>query len=80
MHYERNARDFLRAMEFAELGFKVIQRQFGTSRDPFSASRHTRRASKFMCRMKRLRHRIKSADGAAGAPLLAQVPAIADHR
>jgi uncharacterized protein len=80
MHYERHARDFLRALEFAELGFKTLQRQFGTSRDPFSTSRHTLLASKLMCRMERLRHRIKSADAAAGAPLMAQVPAIASHR
>jgi hypothetical protein len=33
-----------------------------------------------MCRVERLRHRIKSADARYGAPLLAQAPAIANHR
>lgn len=80
MHYERHARDFARAMEFAELGLKALQRQFGRSRDPFAAARHARLVAKLMCRVERLRHRIKSADARYGAPLLAQAPAIANHR
>jgi hypothetical protein len=79
MHYERLARDFARAMEFAELGLKALQRQFGRSRDPFAAARHTRLAAKFMCRVKRLRHRIKSADSGPEAPLLAEAPATKNH-
>jgi uncharacterized protein YprB with RNaseH-like and TPR domain len=80
MHYERYARDFARAMEFAELGLKTLQRQFGRSRDPFAAARHTRLVAKCMCRVERLRHRIKSADAGHGAPLFAEAPAIASHR
>lgn len=61
MHYERHVRDFARAMEFAELGLKTHRRQFGRSRDRFAAARQTRLAAKLMCRVERLRHRIKRA-------------------
>jgi uncharacterized protein len=79
MHYERHVRDFARALEFAELGLKTIQRQFGRSRDPFAAARDTRLTAKLMCRVNRLRHRINSAD-AVGAPLLAPAPATTNQR
>jgi uncharacterized protein len=74
IHYERHARDFPRALEFAELALKTLQRRMDASRDPFSSSRRARLASKLMCRINRLRHRISSSDTAAGSPLLAQVP------
>jgi uncharacterized protein YprB with RNaseH-like and TPR domain len=77
MHYERQARDFLRALEFAELGLQAVQRQFGVSCDPWHAARHRRLAAKFMCRADRLRHRIKSA---VGAPLGGHAAATLRHR
>ncbi len=72
MHYERHTRDFARAMEFVQLGLKTLQRQLATSRDPYASVRQGRQEQKFVCRMKRLQHRIKGVDSAAGAPLLAQ--------
>lgn len=65
MYYERHARDLARALEFAELGLKTLQRQIGRSRDPYSAARLIRQAQKFVCRVDRLRHRIKSAADSA---------------
>jgi hypothetical protein len=75
IHYERHARDFVRALEFAQLGLKTLQRQFGASRDPFAGARHTRQQQKFVSRLDRLQHRMKSVDAAVDAPLLAQATA-----
>ncbi|MGB7728524.1 MAG: ribonuclease H-like domain-containing protein [Candidatus Acidiferrum sp.] len=72
MHYERHARDLARAVEFAQLGLKTLQRQFGSLRDPYASTRHRRMEEKFVCRLGRLRHRIRTADG---APLLARTTA-----
>lgn len=71
MYYERQALDLPRALEFADLGLKTLQRQIGRPRDPYVAARHARQMQKFVCRVERLRHRIRSADGPA-APLLAR--------
>jgi uncharacterized protein YprB with RNaseH-like and TPR domain len=73
IYYERHARDFPRALEFAELALKTLRRRMVASRDPFSSARHARLASKLMCRIERLQHRISSSDTAAGSPRLAQV-------
>ena len=62
MHYERHARDLARAVEFAQLGLKTLQRQFGSLRDPYASTRHRRMEEKFVCRLERLQHRIRSAD------------------
>ena len=72
MHYERHTRDLARAVEFAQLGLKTLQRQFGSSRDPYASTRHRRMEEKFVCRLERLRHRMNSADT---APLLARTTA-----
>jgi lipopolysaccharide biosynthesis regulator YciM len=72
MHYERHTRDFARAVEFAQLGLKTSQRQFGSLRDSYASTRQRRIEEKFVCRLERLRHRIKSADG---APLLVRTTA-----
>jgi uncharacterized protein len=70
VYYERHARDFMRALEFAKLGLHTLQRQFGSSRDPLRAARARRLKEKFVCRVKRLKHRINSDDASSGAPLL----------
>lgn len=75
MYYERHARDLARALEFAELGLKTLLRQIGRSRDPYATARYTRQAQKFMCRVQRLQHRIRSADGSA-VPLLARAATV----
>lgn len=72
MHYERHTRDLARAVEFAQLGLKTLQRQFGSSSDPYASTRHRRMEEKFVCRLERLRHRMNSADT---APLLARTTA-----
>jgi uncharacterized protein YprB with RNaseH-like and TPR domain len=80
MHYERRARDFARALEFAQLGLKTIRRQIGSSLDPYASARLGRLAQKFVCRVQRLRHRIISAAAAVGAPLLAQAATAASQQ
>jgi hypothetical protein len=77
MHYERHTGDLARALEFAQLGLKTLQRQLATSRDPYSSVRQGRHAEKFVCRVERLAHRIESTNAASGAPLLAEA-AVAD--
>src|SRR5208337_715470 len=72
MHYERRSRDLTRAMEFAQLGLKTLRRQLVSFRDPYASARRKRQEQKFVCRVERLRHRIKSTDATSGAPLLAQ--------
>jgi uncharacterized protein YprB with RNaseH-like and TPR domain len=72
MHYERHTRDLARAVEFAQLGLKTLQRQFGSLSDPYASTRHRRMEEKFVCRLERLRHRMSSADT---APLLARTTA-----
>ena len=80
VHYERHKRDYARAMEFAELGLKTLERQMASSRDPSASARQGRQERKFVCRLERLRHRIKSAEAATAAPLLAQRAAAAGTR
>ena len=80
IHYERHARDFARAVEFAQLGLKTVQRRGAGLRDPYASARQGRLEKKFMCRLERLRHRIKSAETAANAPLLAQVAVASGSR
>ena len=77
MHYERQCKDFARALEFAELALMKIERQGWTSRDPLWHARRARRQEKLMCRVRRLRHRIKRS---ASAPLLTKAAAGADVR
>jgi uncharacterized protein YprB with RNaseH-like and TPR domain len=77
MHYERHTRDLARAVEFAQLGLKTLQRQFGSSRDPYAGTRLRRMEEKFVCRLERLRHRMKRADT---APLLARTTAAGSDR
>jgi len=80
MHYERYERDCVRALEFAQLGLKAVQRQIGASRDPYASARHGRQAEKFVCRVNRLQHRIKGRDSASSAPLLVQAAAASGTR
>jgi uncharacterized protein YprB with RNaseH-like and TPR domain len=75
IYYERYARDLPRALEFAELGLKTLQRQIGRCRDPYAAAPYARQAQKLVCRTERLRHRIRSADGSA-APLLTRAATV----
>src|SRR5271157_5837143 len=71
IHYERNARDLQRAVEFAQLALAKLQRQCAHSRDPYATARVARAEKKLLCRLERLRHRIERSAGRANAPLLA---------
>jgi hypothetical protein len=69
IHYERNAKDFSRAAEFAQLALAKLKRQSssstGGSRDPYLAARRARLEQKFLHRLARLQHQIKSSAGFA---------------
>lgn len=80
IHYERHARDFALALEFTQLGLNTIQRQLAVLRDPAAAARAARLQTKLLCRLERLRHRIKSGGTASGTPLLAQIAAAIGSR
>jgi uncharacterized protein len=72
IHYERKAKDLQQALEFAQLALAKLQRQRTPSRDPYVRERSRRLEEKLMCRVERLRHRIKRSDAATRAPLLAK--------
>jgi uncharacterized protein YprB with RNaseH-like and TPR domain len=72
MHYERQRKDFQRALEFVELALVKLERQGWSARDPIWHARRERRQEKLMCRVRRLRHRI---DRSNTAPLLAKTAA-----
>jgi len=72
IHYERRAKDFVRALEFAQLALAKLGRQGVPSRDPYARERWRRLEEKLMCRVERLRHRILKCDATARAPLLAK--------
>jgi uncharacterized protein YprB with RNaseH-like and TPR domain len=71
IYYERHARDFVRALEFAQLGLKKFQRHVSLSRDPYVSARNMRLEKKLLCRLERLRHRMSRDQGSASASLLA---------
>ena len=75
VYYERHAKDFHRALEFAQLGVMKLERQSWSSRDPLAHARRARHQDKLMCRISRLRHRIRKSDSDATAPLLARAAA-----
>lgn len=75
IHYERNLRDLMRALEFAQLGLKLLRCGFCGSRYRPRSSRHARQAQRFMCRVDRLQHRIRRDKNASSAPLLTETAA-----
>jgi uncharacterized protein YprB with RNaseH-like and TPR domain len=72
IYYERSAKDFCRAAEFAQLALAKLRRQrnsaAGSSRDPYLAARCARLEQKFLHRLARLEQRSK-AHGAPAKPL-----------
>jgi hypothetical protein len=70
IHYERRAKDFEQALQFAQLALARLQRQRTPSRDPYGRERTRRLEDKLMCRVERLRHRIDRGNATAQAPLL----------
>jgi len=80
IHYERNARDLERAMEFARLALVKLHRTSFHSRDPYAAARVARIEEKLLCRVERLRHRIERAGERSHGPLLAAAVASSGPR
>ncbi len=68
IYYERRAKDFTRAAEFARLALAKVRRLRATSRDPYAAARGVRLEQTFVNRIARLEHRMKFQD--RGLPLL----------
>jgi uncharacterized protein len=69
IHHERISHDFRRAFEYANLALAKVRSRSADSRDR-SARAHAQERQ-LMCRLERLRHRIRKADATAHAPLLA---------
>src|SRR5713226_970266 len=69
IHYERRAKDFARAAEFARLGLAKIKRTRTDSRDPYAAARLAELAERFLSRINRLNHRITGTKGVTALPL-----------
>ena len=65
IHFERRAKDFAKAAEFAQLALAKLRRQRTASRDPFLVSRFERLERRFLHRFERLQHRIKIIGGLA---------------
>ncbi|HXC46920.1 MAG TPA: ribonuclease H-like domain-containing protein [Candidatus Sulfotelmatobacter sp.] len=72
IHYERKTKDIEQALAFAQLALAKLHRQRTPSLDPYARERTRRLEEKLMCRVERLRHRIKRSDAATRAPLLAK--------
>ncbi len=72
IHYEHRAKDFEQALAHAQLALSKLQHQCAPSRDPYARGRFRRLEEKLMCRVDRLRHRIKRSNAATRAPLLAK--------
>lgn len=71
IHYERRAKDLPRAEEFARLGLAKLQRTPPHSREPFTASRASPSAEKWLRRINRLECKRRAANqSTAGLPLV----------
>jgi uncharacterized protein YprB with RNaseH-like and TPR domain len=66
IHYERRAKDPVRATEFARLGLAKLRSKRANSRDPYAAARVVRLADKLIVRINRLegKNKTKSANRA----------------
>src|SRR3989442_5447689 len=68
IYYERHAKDFPRATEFAQLALAKLRRQRSVSSDPLLAARCARLEQKFLHRLSRLQHQMNTV-GAVARPL-----------
>ena len=71
IHYERHARDLVRALEFTQLALKKLQSKVARTRDPLATARALRFEKKLLCRRDRLGHRISKDQTTACTPPLA---------
>ncbi len=65
IYYERHAKDFYRATEFAQLALVKIRRQHSSSRDPNLTASCVRLEQKFLHRLARLQHQMRTFAGLA---------------
>src|SRR5438552_11603309 len=65
IYYERQAKDFPRATEFAKLALARLRRQRSVSSDPLLAATCSRLEQKFLHRLSRLRHQMNTVGGVA---------------
>ena len=65
IYYERHYKDFYRAAEFAQLAVAKLRRQRNSSRDPNFTARCVRLEQKFLHRLARLQHQMKTLGGLA---------------
>jgi len=66
IYYERHGKDLSRAVEFAQLALAKLRSQRSASNDPYLAARSARLEQRFMHRLQRLQHRIKTTTRLAG--------------
>jgi uncharacterized protein YprB with RNaseH-like and TPR domain len=60
IHYERHAKDLIRAIEFAQLALAKLRRQRNSSHDPYVVGRTVRLEQQFVQRLTRLQKRSKT--------------------
>jgi uncharacterized protein len=58
IYYERRAKDYAHALEFAQLALAKLRKIRGTLRDPFALARFTRLEGELLKRVGRLQHRM----------------------
>jgi uncharacterized protein YprB with RNaseH-like and TPR domain len=69
IHHERISRNFQRAFDYANLALAKVRSEPANSSVPSSRARAQEK--RLMCRLERLRHRIRKAEATTDAPLLA---------
>ena len=72
IYYERHCKDFYRATEFAQLALAKLRRQRNSSRDPNFTARCVRLEQKFLHRLARLQHQMRTFGGSAGPHALSR--------
>src|SRR5438128_4985932 len=72
IYYERHYKDFYRAAEFAQLAVAKLRRQRNSSRDPNFTARCVRLEQKFLHRLARLQHQMRTFGGSAGPHALSR--------
>jgi uncharacterized protein YprB with RNaseH-like and TPR domain len=73
IHYERRAKDILRAAEFATLAMAKLKQARSRSRDPYAVASTQRLEDRILRRIARLEERLRPSREAKNAPLLARL-------
>ena len=72
IYYERYAKDLSRAAEFTRLALRKLRPRRSASRDPYLAARSARLEEKFLHRLARLQHLMKTSTGSGRALALSR--------